>query len=181
LIAPSNCSGTALAGSHPDVEITPVRGPAATTYRGHEGMRRFWEDIIEAFPYFSTEVVEARDLGDLVVGIVRIRGQGAGSKESSEQTVWYASAWRDRKLLWYCAYDSEARSPQSRRATGVGDVAERGGRPEGPRGVYTGGFGECPIQLPSASRVPRRDPAGHGGTKRACSEGTLASAAGLAS
>ena len=99
---------TALAGSHPDVEITPVRGPAATTYRGHEGMHRFWEDIIDAFPDFSTEVVEARDLGDFVVGIVRIRGQGAGSKVSSEQTVWYASEWRDRKLLWYCAYDSEA-------------------------------------------------------------------------
>ena len=97
----------ALAGSHPDVEATPVRGPAATTYRGHEGIRQFWSDIFGTFPDFSTEVVEARDLGDFVVGIVRIRGQGTGSEVSSEQTVWYASEWRDGKLLWYCAYESE--------------------------------------------------------------------------
>ena len=96
---------TLLAGSHPDVEITPVRGPAATTYRGHAGMRRFWDDI---FSTFSTEVVEARDLGDFVLGTVRIRGQGVGSEVSSEQTVWYASEWRDRKLLWYRAYENES-------------------------------------------------------------------------
>ena len=99
---------TALAGSHADVEITPIRGPAATTYRGHEGMRRFWDDIIDTFPDFRTEVVEARDLGDFVLGIVRIRGQGAGSEVSSEQTVWFASAWRDQKLRWYCAFEGEA-------------------------------------------------------------------------
>ena len=99
---------TALAGSHPDVEITPVMGPAATTYRGHEGMRRFWDDIIGTFPDFSTEVVEARDLGDFVLGRVRISGQGTGSEVSSEQTVWYASEWRDGKLLWYRAFESES-------------------------------------------------------------------------
>ena len=71
---------TALAGSHPDVEITPVMGPAATTYRGHEGMRRFWDDIIGTFPDFSTEVVEARDLGDFVLGRVRISGKEQAAK-----------------------------------------------------------------------------------------------------
>jgi ketosteroid isomerase-like protein len=96
-----------LAGSHADVEITPVRGPAATIYRGHDGMRRFWDDIIGTFPDFSTEVVEARDLGDFVLGIVCIRGRGTGSEVTAEQTVWYASEWRDGKLLWYCAYESE--------------------------------------------------------------------------
>jgi ketosteroid isomerase-like protein len=98
---------TALAGSHADVEITPVRGPAAITYRGHEGMRRFWDDIMGTFPDFSTEVVEARDLGDFVLGVVRIRGRGTGSEVSSEQSVWFATEWRDRKLLWYCAYERE--------------------------------------------------------------------------
>ena len=99
---------TALASSHADVEITPVRGPAAATHRGHEGMRRFWDDIIGTFPDFSTEVVEARDLGNFVLGIVRIRGQGTGSEVSSEQTVWFASEWCDRKPRWYRAYESEA-------------------------------------------------------------------------
>jgi ketosteroid isomerase-like protein len=86
---------TVLASSHPDVEIAPVMGPASTTYRGHEGMRRFWSDILTTFPDFSTEVLEARDLGDFVLGTVLIRGQGVGSQVLSEQTVWYASEWRD--------------------------------------------------------------------------------------
>jgi len=98
----------ALAGSHADVEITPVRGAASSTYRGHEGMRRWRNDIFGTFPNFTTEVVEARDLGDFVLGIVRIRGQGTGSEVSSEQTVWYASEWRDGKLLWYCSYESDS-------------------------------------------------------------------------
>src|SRR5215204_719878 len=98
----------ALAGSHADVEITPVRGAASSTYRGHQGMRRWRNDIFGTFPNFTTEVVEARDLGDFVLGIVRIRGQGTGSEVSSEQTVWYASEWRDGKLLWYCSYESDS-------------------------------------------------------------------------
>jgi SnoaL-like domain len=97
---------TALAGSQADVEITPVRGPAARTYRGHEGMRRFWDDILGTFPDFSTEVVEACDLGNFVLGIVRIRGQGTTGEVPSEQT--FASQWRDGKLLWYRAFESES-------------------------------------------------------------------------
>jgi hypothetical protein len=53
-------------------------------------------------------VLEARDLRDLVLGAMRIRGHGAGSDVPSEQTVWYASEWRDGKLLWYRAYASES-------------------------------------------------------------------------
>jgi len=98
---------TVLASSHPEVEIAPVMGPASTTYRGHEGMRRFWDDIFSTFPDFSPELLEARDLGDFVLGTVRIRGQGAGSHVPSEQTVWCATEWRDAKLLWYRAYESE--------------------------------------------------------------------------
>ena len=97
-----------LADAHRDVEIAPVMGPASTTYRGHEGMRRFWDEIISTFPDFSPELLEARDLGDFVLGTVLIRGEGAGSHVPSEQTVWYATEWRDGKLLWYRAYESES-------------------------------------------------------------------------
>jgi hypothetical protein len=83
-------------------------GQASTTYRGHEGMRRFWDEILSVFPDFSPELIEARDLGDFVLGTVRIRGEGAGSHAPSEQTVWYASEWREGKLLWYRAYESES-------------------------------------------------------------------------
>ena len=83
-------------------------GPAAVTYHGHEGGRRFWNEVLDLFPDFSVEVLEARDLGDLVFGAVCIRGHGTGSDVPSEQAVWYASEWRDGKLLWYRAYESES-------------------------------------------------------------------------
>jgi ketosteroid isomerase-like protein len=98
----------ALAGSDPDVEITLGMGPASTTYRGHEGMRTWADDPFSAFPDFSAEVLEARDLGDFLVDTVRIHGQGAASDVSSEQTVWYASQWRDAKPLCYRAFESES-------------------------------------------------------------------------
>ena len=35
---------------------------------------------------------------------------------SSEQTVWYASQWRDGKLLWYRAFESESEAVKAVRA-----------------------------------------------------------------
>jgi ketosteroid isomerase-like protein len=54
----------ALALYDPDVELAPVVGPASTTYQGHEGVRRMWNDLLSAIPDLSAEVLEARDLGD---------------------------------------------------------------------------------------------------------------------
>jgi ketosteroid isomerase-like protein len=92
----------------PDAEITPLMGPAAVTYRGDEGGRAFWNEVHDLFPDFSVEVLEARDLGDFVLGAVAIRGHGAGSDVPVEQAVWYASEWRDGRLLWYRAYETES-------------------------------------------------------------------------
>jgi hypothetical protein len=35
---------------------------------------------------------------------------------SSEQSVWFATEWRDRKLLWYCAYEREGDALEAIRA-----------------------------------------------------------------
>ena len=73
-------------------------------------------DRLSAFP--DREVLEARDLGDFCRPRVRIRGQGAGGEVPSEQTVWYASEWRDGKLLWYRAYESESEALDAVRLRG---------------------------------------------------------------
>lgn len=54
-----------------------------------------------------------------------LEGQGTGSGVSSAQTVWYASEWRDGRLLWYCAHESESESDalEAIRVAGLGDVA----------------------------------------------------------
>jgi hypothetical protein len=92
----------------PGVEIEPLTAVAVgTSYRGLEGVRRWWDDIVNTFPDFGSEVLEARDLGDLTLTALRLRGHGAGSDALVEQTVWQVIEWRDKKCVWWGGYASE--------------------------------------------------------------------------
>ena len=64
----------------PDVEIDAserVLNPAV--YQGHDGARRFREEIAETWDDFHVEIEEMRAAGDQVVVLVHSRGQGRGS------------------------------------------------------------------------------------------------------
>jgi ketosteroid isomerase-like protein len=59
-----------------DLSVTPD----ATTYHGHEGVKRFWETWAEAISGMELEIEECRGVGpDRVLAIIRARGTGAGS------------------------------------------------------------------------------------------------------
>ena len=60
-------------------------GTEATVYRGHEGVRRFLRETEEAFAEAHIEYAEARDLGDriVVIGRLRIRGKASGVETES--------------------------------------------------------------------------------------------------
>ena len=45
--------------------------------QGHEGIRRWWDEWFATFPDYSIEVVEARDVGDVVIASLRTSGRGA--------------------------------------------------------------------------------------------------------
>ncbi len=48
---------------HPDAEIVNARGwVVEATYRGHEGLRRWWSDLEEAFSDFTMEAEEITPL-----------------------------------------------------------------------------------------------------------------------
>jgi ketosteroid isomerase-like protein len=36
----------------PDIELTPLR-PEGATYRGHDGVRRYWDELFDVFPDFN--------------------------------------------------------------------------------------------------------------------------------
>src|SRR3981081_4935233 len=78
------------------VEFTPYEraveglGP----YRGHDGVRTWWEESFEVPPDLRAEVYEVRDLGDRKFVHGRLRGQGAGSGAPIERTMWLAVEWR---------------------------------------------------------------------------------------
>jgi hypothetical protein len=53
-----------LAFFDPDVEAEPTGGEVfGTSHHGHDRARRFWNELFSAFPDYSAEVLEVRDLG----------------------------------------------------------------------------------------------------------------------
>jgi hypothetical protein len=79
-------------------------------YHGHEGLRRWWEDLLDVFPDYVLEVEEMRDLGDVTLGHMRGRAHGAGSATPLIDVFWQAVRWRDGKIVWWrnCATEEEA-------------------------------------------------------------------------
>jgi ketosteroid isomerase-like protein len=92
-----------------DTEFTPyeVAVQGGDPYRGHDGMRTWWEESLEVLPDLRVDLFEVRDFGDRVFVRGCLRGQGAGSGAAFERALWAAVEWRDGKQVWYRAFGSE--------------------------------------------------------------------------
>ena len=99
-----------LAYTDPEIEFTPYEraveglGP----YRGHEGVRAWWQNSFEAFPDLTAELHEVRGHGDKTVARGRLFGTGAGSGAAFERMLWLAHKWHDGKTVWWYAFEDEA-------------------------------------------------------------------------
>jgi hypothetical protein len=71
------------------------------TYHGHEGIRRWWNNLHGVIPDLAIEVGEARNRGDVTVTALRFRGRGAESDTPFEQVRWNAARWRRGKCIWW--------------------------------------------------------------------------------
>jgi ketosteroid isomerase-like protein len=71
-----------LAPFHPDVEFQPLRAVLeGTVYRGHEGFRRWLEDMAEDWERFDLDVIDVSEVGSgwvLIHGRVHARGRASG-------------------------------------------------------------------------------------------------------
>ncbi len=77
-------------------------------YHGHEGARRWWENILEFIPDYTVETLEVREYGDVTVGHIRGRGHGAASATPVEDPVWQVGRWRDGRCVWWRIVSTEA-------------------------------------------------------------------------
>ncbi len=92
----------------PEVEgVSRVMAAEGVTYRGHDGMRRFIDDLRSVFPNFRSEVVRAVEYGGAVVAELRFSGRAAASGLEIEERAWQAVTFRDGKAVWFEAYGSE--------------------------------------------------------------------------
>ena len=110
--------GTFLLHMDPEVEFTPyeVWVQGGDPYRGHAGVRSWWEESFAVFPDLQAEVYEVRGSGDRTFASGRLRGQGAGSGASIERPMWLAHRWRNGKTVWWCSFESQA---EAREAAGL--------------------------------------------------------------
>jgi ketosteroid isomerase-like protein len=93
-----------------DVEFTPyeVMVQGGNPYRGHDGVRRWWDESFAVLPDLTAEIYEVRDLGNVTFVSGRLRGHGAGSGAPIEREMWLAIEWRDGREVWWASFESEA-------------------------------------------------------------------------
>jgi ketosteroid isomerase-like protein len=91
-----------------DVEAVSILVGMEGDYHGHAGTRRFWENLLDAFPDFGVEVLEVRDLGDLTLATVRTYGHGSDTDTPFEMPLWQIGRWRGGKCVWWRSYGRRA-------------------------------------------------------------------------
>ncbi len=99
-----------LAMMHPDTEFTPyeVAVQSGEPYRGHRGMRKWWEESLEVLPDLAVHLDEVRDIGDQVFVRGRLHGHGASSGAAIERPLWGVLEFQDGMQFRYWAFGSEA-------------------------------------------------------------------------
>ena len=87
---------------HPDFEgVTPPElSPEPDTYRGHEGVRRYFagfEGVMDEVRWEADELMEAPD--DRVVAGIRLLTRSVATELELELPVWQVCTVRDGKVL----------------------------------------------------------------------------------
>ena len=102
--------GAFLALCHPDVEFVAyaMQLEGGDPYRGHEGVRAWWETIFAVYPDFRADIEELRDLGDLIITRARMHGRGVESDAPMDQEVWQVGRPRDGKVIGWRFFRSES-------------------------------------------------------------------------
>jgi hypothetical protein len=107
----------------PEVDFVALTGLVeGGGYHGHDGVKRWRDDVVSVFPDLDVEIEDARPIGDLVLAALRVHGHGADSRVPFERKVWLLSEWRHDKVVWWRVFQSEA------------EALEAGGLSDSPRG-----------------------------------------------
>jgi ketosteroid isomerase-like protein len=89
-----------------DVEFTSLVAEAeGTTFRGHDGVRAWWETVRGAFVEVHWEVLDVHGAGDK--GVTHFRMAGTLSGVPVEQAMWQAVRLRDGRASWWCSFRTE--------------------------------------------------------------------------
>jgi ketosteroid isomerase-like protein len=97
-----------------DVEFTSlVAEVEGATFRGHDGIRAWWEMIRGVFEEIRWEVLDMQGSGNRGVACVRLAGTISGIP--LEQTMWQAVEMRDGKASWWAFFRTEPEALEAAR------------------------------------------------------------------
>ena len=111
-----------LANVHPEVEFTSLIAEAeGQTFRGHDGVRQWWQEVVLPLGGLHGEPEEIPDLGDTVVARGCRHLSPKGGRGAADDLDHRPLPGRDGDLV--AVLPRPGRSPRGRPAVGVGDVA----------------------------------------------------------
>jgi ketosteroid isomerase-like protein len=97
----------------PEVEFRSLVLEVEGEYRGHDGIRSWWDNVTAVFPDWQPRVEDAREIGDRVVLRVRAEGAGTGSGIGLDRDIWQVVEVRDGRLRWWSFYRTEQEALQA--------------------------------------------------------------------
>ena len=101
-----------LALATEDVEFTSLVAEAeGTTFRGHDGVRTWWETVRGAFADVHWDVLEVRDYAG--AGVARVRISGTLGGVPLDLMTWIAARQRERRVSWWSFFRTEAEALQA--------------------------------------------------------------------
>jgi ketosteroid isomerase-like protein len=104
---------------HPDFDLTPVEEQLdGETFHGHDGLRRFFQMLREAFGDFGWEPQEFEDFGDHVLVATRFSAEGRGSGAPVEARIYNLWTIRRGKAVRVHGYLSR---PEALEAAGLSE------------------------------------------------------------
>jgi ketosteroid isomerase-like protein len=94
----------------PDFEFVPFLATLVetTVYRGHDGLRKYFEDADAAWEGIQVRRAEPRAVGDCTISFGELYGKGRASGLEVRVPLAWVSEWREGKLARLEAYESKA-------------------------------------------------------------------------
>jgi ketosteroid isomerase-like protein len=120
--------GRILAFAHPDFEaiVPPELSAEPDTYRGHDGVRRYFESFQDVMEEIRFEPERFWDVGESIVVVMRVTAKGKQTAIEVEQRVAQRWTFRDGKALRIQTYPS---LPDALEAVGISEQPIGGAGP----------------------------------------------------
>ena len=99
----------------PEVEFRSLVLEVEGVYRGHDGLRSWWENVVDVFPDWMPQIEDARAAGDRVLIRVRVEGAGTGTGIDLERHAWNVVEVRDGRITSSAFFRTEEEALEAMR------------------------------------------------------------------